>query len=76
MGPPSNPTHPTPPIYERLKFVCRNEYGAAFKHGEFFLLQFCEQNLTSLVLITTFYAGVNIIKHIYDELVYAFLEEK
>ena len=50
-------------------------YGA-FKHGELFLLPFCEKNLTSSVLMKKFHSGVNIIKHIYGELVYAFLEQK
>ena len=53
----------------------QNEYGA-FKHGELFLLPFCEKNLTSSILMKKFHSGVNIIKHIYGELVYAFLEQK
>ena len=46
----------------------QNEYGA-FKHGELFLLPFCEKNLTGSVLMKTIHSGVNIIKHIYGELV-------
>ena len=50
-------------------------YGA-FKHGEPFLLSFCEKNLTSSVLMKKINSGVNIIKHMFGELVYAFLEQK